>query len=156
MIGGMDLIFWRHAEAEDDAPGGDLQRALTARGEKQAARMAAWLDRQLPEGVKILCSPALRCEQTVAPLGRKYKLREELAPGATPEAVLAAAQWPDAKQAVLVVGHQPTLGETAAKLLGMKPQELTIRKGAVWWFRCRERGTGEEVVLVAVLSPDMA
>lgn len=152
----MDLILWRHAEAEDDAPNGDdLQRSLTPRGEKQAARMAAWLDRQLSDGVKILCSPARRCEQTVLPLGRKYKIREELAPNASPEAVLDAAQWPAAKQAVLIVGHQPTLGETAAKLLGMKPQELTIRKGAVWWFRCRERDGQEETVLVAAISPDM-
>lgn len=152
----MDLILWRHAEAEDEAPNGDdLQRSLTPRGEKQAARMAGWLDRQLSDGVKILCSPALRCEQTVLPLGRKYKVREELAPIASPEAVLAAAQWPNAKQAVMIVGHQPTLGEAAAKLLGMKPQELTIRKGAVWWFRSRERNGEGQTVLVAALSPDM-
>jgi phosphohistidine phosphatase len=151
----MDLILWRHAEAEDDAPGGDLQRALTSRGEKQAARMAAWLDRQLMDGVKILCSPALRCEQTVLPLGRRYKIRDELAPGATPDAILAAAQWPSAKQPVMIVGHQPSLGETAARLLGMKPQELTIRKGAIWWFRSRERGGDDQVVLVAAMSPEM-
>ena len=43
----MDLILWRHAEAFDLAEGGtDLERMLTPRGEKQAARMAAWLDRQ--------------------------------------------------------------------------------------------------------------
>jgi len=152
----MDLILWRHAEAEDEAAsGGDLQRALTPRGERQAARMAAWLDRQLGETVRILCSPALRCEQTVLPLGRKYKIRDELAPDAPPEAILAEAQWPDAKQPVLIVGHQPTLGQAAAKLLGMKPHELTIRKGAVWWFRSREREGGEQTVLVASLSPDM-
>jgi phosphohistidine phosphatase len=155
-VDAMDLILWRHAEAEDEAPdGGDLQRALTARGEKQAARMATWLDRQLPERVKILCSPALRCEQTVLPLGRKYKIREEIAPDASPEAVLEAAQWPDARQAVLVVGHQPTLGQAAAKLLGLEPQELTVRKGAVWWFRFRERDGDGKAVLVATLSPDM-
>jgi phosphohistidine phosphatase len=106
--------------------------------------------------VKILCSPALRCEQTVLPLGRKYKIRDELAPGASPDAILAAAQWPDAKQPVLVVGHQPSLGETVSKLLGLKPQELTIRKGAVWWFRSREREGDDRTVVVAVLSPDMA
>jgi phosphohistidine phosphatase len=152
----MDLILWRHAEAEEEAPDGDdLQRALTPRGEKQAARMAAWLDRQLTDGVKILCSPALRCEQTVRPLGRKYKIHEELAPDASPDAVLAAAQWPNAKQSVMIVGHQPTLGETASKLLGMKPHELTIRKGAVWWFRSRERDGEDQTVLLAALSPEM-
>ena len=61
----MDLIFWRHAEADDWVEGcDDMQRSLTGRGEKQAKRMAAWLDRQLPEGTRIVCSPARRCEQT--------------------------------------------------------------------------------------------
>ena len=59
----MDLILWRHAEAEEAADGGDdLERALTSRGEKQAARMAGWLDRQLPEGLRVLASPAKRTE----------------------------------------------------------------------------------------------
>ena len=148
----MDLILWRHAEAEDDAPGGDdLQRALTSRGEKQAARMAAWLDRQIVDGLKILCSPALRCEQTVLPLGRKYKVSEEVAPGTTAQKILYAAQWPHAKQPVLVVGHQPVLGETAALLLGQK-EGVSIKKGAAWWFRWRDDG----VVLVAAMSPEMA
>jgi phosphohistidine phosphatase len=147
----MDLILWRHAEAEDDAPDGDdLQRALTPRGEKQAARMATWLDRQITDNLKILCSPALRCEQTVQPLGRKYKIREEIAPDTTAKAILDAAEWPKAKQPVLVVGHQPTLGEAAALLLGSK-EGLSIRKGAVWWFRSKDG----DVVLVAAMSPEM-
>src|SRR5678815_6203857 len=114
----MDLILWRHAEAQDeDESGDDLRRSLTARGEKQAARMAVWLDRHLPEGTRILCSPALRCEQTVLPLGRKYKLRDDLQPGASPRALLDAALWPASKQPVLIVGHQPTIGEAVARLL---------------------------------------
>ncbi|MEZ5719744.1 MAG: histidine phosphatase family protein, partial [Burkholderiaceae bacterium] len=54
----MDLILWRHAEAEVGTEHmNDLARPLTARGEKQAARMAAWLDRQLPDGLRVLSSP---------------------------------------------------------------------------------------------------
>jgi phosphohistidine phosphatase len=152
----MDLILWRHAEAEEDAPqGDDLQRALTPRGEKQAARMAAWLDRQLPEGVRILCSPALRCEQTVLPLGRKYKVRPELAPGATPADILGAAHWPESKQSVLVIGHQPALGETIAQLMHLKEPDCAVRKGAIWWFRSRERDGTQQTVLVATQSPEL-
>ena len=152
----MDLILWRHAEAEDEEPGGDdMKRSLTARGEKQAARMAAWLDRQLPEGARILCSPARRCEQTVLPLGRKYKIRQELAPGATPADLLRLAQWPSAKQAVLLVGHQPELGETIAQLLHIEAGTCQVRKGAVWWLRSRERDGQEQTVLVAAQSPDV-
>ena len=89
----MDLIFWRHAEADDWTEGcDDMQRSLTVRGEKQAKRMAGWLDRQLPEGTRIICSPARRCEQTALALGRKYKLRDELAPDATPDGFATALE----------------------------------------------------------------
>jgi phosphohistidine phosphatase len=118
--------------------------------------MAAWLDRQLPEGVRILCSPALRCEQTVLPLGRKYKIRPELAPGATPADILGAAQWPDSKQSVLVIGHQPSLGEAISQLMRMQEPGCVVRKGAIWWFRSRERDGEDQTVLVAVQSPELA
>ncbi len=152
----MDLIFWRHAEAEDERDGlDDLQRSLTPRGEKQAARMAKWLDLQLPENARILCSPALRCEQTVLPLGRKYKLRDELAPDNEPEGLLEAADWPGARQSVLVVGHQPMLGKAVAKLIGLRSDTCPIRKGAVWWLRTRERDGHQQTVVIAVQSPDV-
>ena len=153
----MDLILWRHAEAEDPREGlDDLQRALTPKGEKQAARVAAWLDRHLPDGARILCSPAVRCEQTVMALGRKYKVRPELAPEATVQTVLEAAQWPNSRQAMLVVGHQPVLGQVLAHLLGMEGGECSVRKGAAWWLRTRERAGDAQCVVVAVQSPDAA
>lgn len=111
----MDLILWRHAEAEEAAEGcDDLERALTSRGEKQAARMAGWLDRQLPDGLRVLASPAKRTEQTARALGRKFKLRAELLPGGSPAELLELVQWPRSRGAVLVVGHQPMLGQVVA------------------------------------------
>ena len=152
----MDLILWRHAEAEDPADGvDDLQRVLTSKGEKQAARVAAWLDRMLPDGARILCSPARRCEQTAQVLGRKFKLREELAPGAGVQQVLESAQWPHARHPVLVVGHQPTLGRVLATLLHIEGGECAVRKGAVWWLRTRERAGELESVVIAVQPPDV-
>jgi phosphohistidine phosphatase len=152
----MDLILWRHAEAFDLAEGGtDLERMLTPRGEKQAARMAAWLDRQLPDGVRVVCSPAKRCEQTARALGRKYKLRAELAPDGSAEDLLTATGWPKTRLPVLVVGHQPTLGQTLAQLLGLQASELPVRKGAVWWVRSREREGVLQTVVVTVQTPEM-
>lgn len=155
----MDLIFWRHAEAEErDENIPDLERALTARGEKQAQRMAQWLDRQLPEGVRMMSSPARRTEQTAIALGRKYKLRAELLPEGTPEDLLSVAQWPHARGAVLVVGHQPMLGRTIAQLLGLQASDCAIRKGAVWWLRHRSRSRdgeqSEQTVVVTVQTPE--
>jgi len=156
----MDLILWRHAEAEDleendDGGGSDLSRRLTHKGERQASRMAAWLDRQLPEGVRIYCSPAVRTEQTVIALGRKYKAREELGPDRSLADLLQVAQWPESKLSSLIVGHQPTLGQTVAHLLGLNAPDCAIRKGAVWWLRQREREGQLQTVLITVQTPEL-
>ena len=152
----MDLVLWRHAEAQDWVEGcDDMARSLTSRGEKQANRMAHWLDRQLPEGTRILVSPARRCEQTVLVLGRKYKIKAELAPGCSVAQLLELAQWPDAKGTVLVVGHQPTLGQTIAGLIGLTASECAVKKGAVWWLRNRERAALAQTVVVTVQSPEV-
>lgn len=152
----MDLVLWRHAEAQEWTEGGDdMARALTSRGEKQAARMANWLDRQLPEGTRILVSPSRRTEQTAKALGRKYKTRAELAPGGSVAQLLELAQWPAGKGTVLVVGHQPTLGQTIAQLIGLSSADCAVKKGAVWWLRNREREALSQNVLVTVQSPEM-
>ena len=156
----MDLILWRHAEAEDwtdgeTQTGSDLDRSLTSRGEKQAARMAVWLDRQLPEGARIVVSPARRCEQTALALGRKYRVRPEIAPDATPAQLLELVQWPMSKLPVLVIGHQPTLGQTIAQLLGLKESECPVKKGALWWLRNRDRDGQSRTVVVTVQSPEV-
>ena len=152
----MDLILWRHAEAIDlELVGDDMTRTLTPRGEKQAARMAIWLDRQLPGGAKVWVSPALRAEQTAMALDRKFKISPALAPLSTPEDLLDLVQWPQAKGCVVVVGHQPTLGQTISRLIGLSESECAVKKGSVWWLRYREREVSSQTVVVTVQSPDM-
>ena len=58
----MNLILWRHAEAEEIAPT-DLARQLTVRGRKQAQAVAKWLRARLDEDAAILASPAVRTIQ---------------------------------------------------------------------------------------------
>jgi phosphohistidine phosphatase len=152
----MDLVLWRHAEAQEWVEGcDDMARSLTSRGEKQAARMANWLDRQLPEGTRILVSPARRSEQTALALGRKFKIRPELAPNTSVVSLLELVQWPAAKGTVLVVGHQPTLGQTIAQLIGLTAAECSVKKGAVWWLRNREREAHSQTVIVTVQAPEV-
>lgn len=151
----MDLILWRHAEAVPEKPGlPDLERPLTSKGERQAQRMAEWLQRHLAHSTRVIASPAVRCQQTAHALGRKFRTMAEIAPDASPEAMIAAARWPDAAEPVLVVGHQPTLGQVAALLLAGTAQDWAVKKGAVWWLRNRDRESGVQVVLHAVMSPD--
>ncbi len=150
----MELILWRHAEAEAGLD--DLARALTPKGQKQAARMAIWLNERLPRQSRILTSPAKRAMQTVEALGRPFQIRPELSPLAGWEDMLRAAGWPgNGSESVLVVGHQPTLGETAARLLGAGVNPLSVRKGSVWWFANRQRIAGNEVVLRAMIAPEL-
>jgi len=152
----MDLILWRHAEAfEMREVQDDLERALTPKGERQAQRVAAWLNRQLPSSTKVLASPARRAQQTAAALDRKFKTVADLAPDATVDALLHAVRWPEAREPVLVVGHQPTLGLAAAYLLSGQAQAWAVRKGGVWWLRAREREGALQVVLHAVVAPEL-
>ncbi|MCW5300271.1 histidine phosphatase family protein [Herbaspirillum lusitanum] len=149
----MELILWRHAEAELGEP--DEGRALTGKGHKQAWKMADWLDRNLPESCRILVSPATRTLQTAEALGRKFKIHPDLAPDKSPQDLLAAANWPDSREPVLVIGHQPTLGLVAAQLIGGQQQEWSIRKANVWWIAQRERGDITTNYLRAVMAPDL-
>ena len=153
----MELILWRHAEAELGEP--DLGRKLTGRGDKQARRVAEWLHAQLPDSARILVSPATRAQQTARALGevshRKLRTVGEIAPGADVRDVLRAADWPQAKVPVVVVGHQPTLGHVASFLLAGEVQDWSVKKAGVWWISSRERNGAEQTVLRAVISADL-
>ena len=149
----MDLILWRHADA---APGArDLERKLTAKGRKQASRVAAWLASRLPSRYTMLVSPARRARETADALGAHYKIVERLAPGAAPGDILEASGWPSHKGAVIVVGHQPDLGRVAALLVSGAKGDWSVKKGSLWWLSNRERGGESEVVVRAVLAPDL-
>lgn len=150
----MDILLWRHAEAEDGAP--DAKRRLTARGRKQAKQVARWLKPRLPAGARILASPAVRAVQTAEALGLPFERLDKLGTGASASSLLGAAGWPHAGGTVLVVGHQPTLGRAAALLLTGDAADWSIRKGAVWWFTRRMRNGSVETVLRAVIAPDLA
>ena len=147
----MELILWRHAEAENTHP--DMDRVLTAKGHTQAEKMAAWLKTRIPANTRILVSPAKRTQQTASALGLDFNTLEALAPGAQPRALLQAAGWPDAAGAVLIVGHQPTLGMAAAYVMTAKAPGWNVRKGAVLWIS-NGRDSAQQSVLRATISPD--
>ena len=158
----MELVLWRHAEAEDDAQS-DMARNLTARGRRQAHAMARWFDTQIGgrwEGWEILASPANRAQQTASALGRSFTTEAKIAPDATPDQVLAAAGWDSAllagaRRGVIVVGHQPTLGMVAAHLIDGAAGYVRIKKGAMWWFEVRERNGVAQTALKGMVTAEM-
>ena len=149
----MELILWRHAEAEDGFP--DHKRALTDKGWNQAKKMAAWLKQRMPEDTRILVSPAVRTQQTVSAMEIDFITVDELAPGASAQSILDAAGWPRAGGTVLIVGHQPTLGQAATQALMSSEQGWSVKKGAIIWLASRKRGNSSEVVLKAAINPDL-
>jgi phosphohistidine phosphatase len=153
----MNLILWRHAEAEDGT--NDMKRALTKRGLKQATQTAAWLHANLPKGARILVSPAVRAQQTAQALTLDFQTIDAIAPGESVADLLAAVDWPQGggeSGTVLVVGHQPTFGATAALLLSGAEAPWSIKKSAAWWLSARTREDEAQTVLRAVFSPEFA
>ncbi len=156
----MNLILWRHAEAEalPDVAGmgraADLQRALTRRGRKQAEASAAWLRAHLPPDARLLCSPAQRSRETAAALRADALVVPALAPDSDVTDVLAAIDWPHAAGTTVVVGHQPWIGRLAALLLAGTEISWSIRKSGIWWLTARTREHEDQFVLRAVINPE--
>lgn len=149
----MNLILWRHAEAEESLD--DMKRALTKRGRRQAELSAEWLRKHAPADLLVLVSPAVRTRQTADALKLDYTVAPELAPDAEPANIVAASGWPLAERSVLIIGHQPTLGRVASQLLSGEDLPWTLKKGGFWWLARRQRDEDFQVVVRAVVNPDL-
>lgn len=149
----MDMILWRHADAEDDTP--DEIRALSPKGRRQARAMAKWLREHVKGKVRVVASPALRAQETAQALVSEFDTSEQIAVGARAQNVLEIANWPNGDGTIIIVGHQPTLGQLASLLLIGKEADGQIKKGAIWWFRTRGEGMEQETLLHAVIAPEL-
>ena len=150
----MDLLLWRHAEAVDATP--DESRELTPRGHRQAEAIAEWLAGRRPKGLRILVSPAKRTQQTARYFSREFETVPAVGLAGDYRSLLEASRWPDGGGAVLIVGHQPTLGQAASFLLTGKAADLSVKKGALWWIATRKRGAEWQSVLKASITAELA
>ncbi len=166
----LNLLLWRHAEAEDGWP--DLERALTPHGRKQAATVALWLRKHLPDDSQIIVSPALRTRQTADALARPYRIDRRIAPDQPLASILAAAGLADpvtdpspdnhgedgiasVRTSRLLIGHQPWIGQCAALLVSGAPQSWSVRKAALWWLVRRDRDEATQWTLRTVVNADL-
>ena len=85
--GSLDVILWRHADAEDGHP--DAARALTARGRRQADSMGRWLSKRLPKDYRMIVSPATRAQQTAQALSNDFETVAGVGVDGDPPGVLA-------------------------------------------------------------------
>lgn len=149
----MDLILWRHAEAEDGID--DLARALTPKGRRQAQQMAQWLKAQLPDAVRIVVSPAVRTRETADALAMPYAIDPQIAPDCSAEQMLAASGWPHGHGLVILVGHNPAISVVATRLAGAAASPVAMRRGAAWWFTCDTAASPSSVMLKTMMTPSL-
>lgn len=150
----MELLLWRHAEAVDGEP--DAARELTPRGRRQAQAVALWLEARRPKPLRVIVSPAVRTQQTARYFLKHFETDIRVGTDANYEDLLAAAGWPDAGGSVLIVGHQPTLGQAASYLLTGAAADLAFKKGALWWIGSRQRDGTQQTVLKASITAELA
>ncbi|MBE7448877.1 MAG: histidine phosphatase family protein [Kofleriaceae bacterium] len=121
----MKLYLVRHADAvSEDIAGSDDVRWLSARGREAARGLARLLREQAVALDAVVSSPLPRALQTaeLVAAGLDFlgvvEALPELAPGRHPRR--AAEALPARGQAVLVVGHEPTISALGAFLLGRR------------------------------------
>ncbi|MBM5574397.1 histidine phosphatase family protein [Deefgea sp. CFH1-16] len=152
----MDLILWRHADAAERLD--DLARPLTPKGIKQAKKMAAWLRAQLKDVAqyRLICSEALRSQATARYLRADAEVDQRINLGGFNAAYLELAHWPrDIGKVVVMVGHQPHIGQVASLLLTGKELDWHTRKGGIWWIQRRVIDGRVKYVLKAALGPEL-
>lgn len=158
-----NIMLWRHADA---LPIGgnirdDLSRPLSKKGQQQAKVMAAWLERHLPKETIIISSNALRSQQTATALTSDFILTNAINPGASLEQVLETIHGlsDDNQKAsnLMIVGHQPWLGQLAAYLFNPETgsQSLGIKKAALWWFKRTTNRPDHTFDLISVQTPSL-
>jgi phosphohistidine phosphatase len=124
----LTLILTRHAKSDWGDPGlSDRDRPLNARGRRDAPRMGAWIAAQGGAPQLALVSAARRTRETwaamAAPLGGeavRVEWREALY-HAEPDGILQALSGVTDATAVMVVGHNPGIGEAAQAILRRAP-----------------------------------
>jgi phosphohistidine phosphatase len=96
----------------------------------------------------------VRTQQTAEALKLPFETLRKIGPEACVSELVAASGWPSASDAVLIVGHQPSLGRMASLLLAGSESEWTIKKGALWWLSNRVRRGETQTVLRAVIPAE--
>jgi phosphohistidine phosphatase len=138
MSDGFRIYFVRHAIAEErgEAYPDDRLRPLSRKGIAKFRKAAEGLDRLGVTIDRILCSPLVRARETADILSERLGGHPEvveigsLAPGGSFEELMADLEAWSRFGAIALVGHEPSIGDLAARLVGLR-SPLEFKKGAV-------------------------
>ena len=138
MPGPYELYLIRHAVAEDrgdDWPD-DAKRPLSEDGASRMRKAARGLDRLGVTLDVVVTSPLVRTKQTAELVAVAVNPRppivsaESLAPGGTYQEILADLEKQSRRTRIAIVGHEPGIGEFAARLIGSR-HSIPFKKGSV-------------------------
>jgi phosphohistidine phosphatase len=135
----MELLLIRHGQAVDEAPGlDDAGRFLTGKGRVVTRKVARWLGREAGRRpLALWTSPLVRAVQTAEIVAEAAGLTDEviavaeLAPGHTPDEVLARVVHHEGQGPLALVGHEPGLSQLAVRLLGEGTPWPGLKKSGV-------------------------
>src|SRR5438067_237735 len=138
MPGPYELYLIRHGIAEErgEAWPDDAKRPLTDEGMDRLRKAARGLARAGVTLDVMLTSPLVQTRQTAEIVAAGFDPRphivtaESLAPGGTFQAVMADLEKQTKKARIALVGHEPGIGELAARLIGTR-HPIEFKKGAV-------------------------
>lgn len=133
----MEIILWRHAEADDNYVD-DLNRALTQKGREQAEITAEWLANRLPDNYLLLSSQAKRAKQTAAYLSEPL-VDAIFNPGNSAVKVKNQLNQliKEYNRPLVLVGHQPFLGQVASLYKRGDSMSQPVKKSGIYWLKER-------------------
>jgi phosphohistidine phosphatase len=158
----MRIILFRHGPAGERDPErwpDDGQRPLTARGVERTALAALGLTRLVPGVTRVLTSPLVRARQTADLLveaiggGIPVETFDGLTPGQSARVVLQRLAGLDASESVVLVGHEPDLGQLAGTLLFEAPAALPLKKAGACAIGFEERARAAQGSLEWLVPP---
>ena len=130
----MQLYILRHADADTEAAT-DSARTLSGKGVEQARKVAQFCCVHGIQPGVIFASPLIRAQQTARPVARELNVALTTAPwlacGAKPEGILTELAAVETVPAVMLVGHEPDLGNLIAHLLGAGAGSIHVRKASL-------------------------
>ena len=149
----------RHGKAEDYGPSGsDADRRLTSEGRQELAAIAKTFARLDDKIGIVLSSPLRRAVETAEIFAEKLdsqmEIAGELEPPVSPQRLLARVHARP-EQRLLLVGHQPGLGQAAAKWIAARADSIPIKKAGIARLDVPEEGEGGPIELVWLATPEM-
>lgn len=159
----MRVYLLRHGIAENRRPGrSDAERKLTEEGRDKLRRVLSQAKEAVGVPALILTSPLVRAVETAEiaaeVLGYRGAIQETeaLAPSSAPPAVWKELRSRAEITSILLVGHEPLLGETAGYLLGAPRVAIDFKKGALMRIELDDLAGMPRGVLEWLLTPRLS